>query len=202
MSPTSFAALAQHVYVWTLRRVYMKGAMEGGCALLCCLLPHSSECRTKVGWYSLQQHGSFIRSSRSDEVVIIVLSGALAAHRGPHPNVTAPPRRLLRHAHQRIEQHDALRPSRPPSESRDWEGAQRTCGGEGAVVGTCMLGLGRGRAYSSPRQVASRAQARRLARPSGARTHLMREAIRGHQRQSEPVHLELGRTCVQSHQAQ
>jgi hypothetical protein len=70
------------------------------------------------------------------------------------------------------------------------------------VVGTCMLGLGRGRAYSSPRQVASRAQARRLARPSGARTHLMREAIRGHQRQSEPVHLELGRTCVQSHQAQ
>ena len=40
------------------------------------------------------------------------------------------------------------------------------------------------------------------ARPSGARTHLMMEAIRGHQRQSEPAHLELERTCVQSHQAQ
>ena len=40
------------------------------------------------------------------------------------------------------------------------------------------------------------------ARPSGARTHLMMEAIRGHQRQSEPAHLELERTFVQSHQAQ
>jgi hypothetical protein len=28
--------------------------------------------------------------------------------------------------------------ARPPSESRDWEGAERTC--KGAVVGTCMLG--------------------------------------------------------------
>ena len=161
MSPTSFAALAQHVSTCglfpSMRRVYMKGAMEGGCALLCCLLPHSSECRTKVGWYSLQQHGSFIRSSRSDEVVIIVLSGALAAHRGPHPNVTAPPRRLLRHAHQRIEQHDALRPSRPPSESRDWEGAERTCGVRAARGGHLHAGTGKGPSVqlSTPSRISS-----------------------------------------------
>ena len=86
--------------------------------------------------------------------------------------------------------------ARPPSESRDWEGAERTC--KGAVVGTCMLGpppLSESRDWEgAERTCGVRAPWWALACwdwEGAERTALHAKSHLEHRRGGWPVHLEL-----------